>query len=213
MAHGDQFEHNLDYFEGDERAYRNQPAFWQNIFNEQYGIPTAGRSPYQRWLSNQYQVPATEYALRQAGGFAANPVSGPRTFQEYLQGRQSGVFGGIRGDGDAVTPRPISQFAPTGILNYTTGEGIPSVPSGPASYLDLLTRKSPEAQRGMLEGLPSYVGPTAFYGGLRSQVPGFIAQSRARQAFSPEQRGAFDISREAIGGGSFLNFLATKYGL
>lgn len=71
---------------------RQAQANWQGIFEQQYGIPTAGRSPYEKWLAGQWTVPAAEYAMRAYGGGLGPALSSPDLgFESYLQGRQGSL--------------------------------------------------------------------------------------------------------------------------
>jgi hypothetical protein len=76
----------------DAAAFRAQPQAWQSVFEDVYGIPTAGRSPYQNWLSQQWQTPAAAFSLGQAGLGAAEaaPARGD-TFEQYLRNRSAAV--------------------------------------------------------------------------------------------------------------------------
>lgn len=161
----------------DVNQYLSDPGFFQGQFEQAQGIPTAGRSQYQKWLANQWQTPASEYSLRQAGLMGGN-VSPPQTFQQYMANRAG---------------QPV------------TGMG--------GSYLSALGRLTPQAQRAMLENLPSYVAPEALYGGLQQRYPSFIAQGLMQQGYGAPSQRAFEISPGAVGGGTFLDYLRTKYGL
>jgi hypothetical protein len=74
-------------------AFREQPGQFQSLFEETYGIPTAGRTPYQNWLSQQWRIPATEYSLSQAG-VGPRPYTQGGTFQNYLRDKYSIGLGG-----------------------------------------------------------------------------------------------------------------------
>jgi hypothetical protein len=169
----------------DRAAFRADPTFFQNIFEDVYGIPTAGRSPYQTWLANQWRTPAAGYALSQAGVQGGLPAVQGRTFEEYLQARR--------------TP---TATAPSGIPIGLGG-----------GYLQSLTAMEPQAQRALLETLPDYVQTQALLGGFQSQYPRFMAGPMTAQAIAPELGRQFEISPAAIEGQTFLNFLRNRYGI
>lgn len=161
--------------------YLEQPEFWQNQFERSYDIPTAGRSPYQRWLANQWQRSATSYSLGQAfrdPNDPEEPVS-LQNYSDYLSNRR--------------------QF----------GRGLP----GSSLKFGRLANMDPTESRAMLENLPSYVAPTAFYQQARMKRPGFLARGMTSQAFDPAQRRAFDISEGGAAGDSFLRFLRNRFNI
>jgi hypothetical protein len=168
-----------------QQDFLDQAEFFRGTFEDQYNIPTAGRSPYQQWLSNQWQIPATEFSLSSA--LSPSPKGVPQTFQNYLFGR-----------------RQAEQTSPE--------RGRSPLRINPI-FLDQITQRAPQAQRELLENLPDYVGSTAFYGALQNRYPNFIAQGLTSQAFGAPQRRAFDISKAAIEGDSFLNFVRQRYGI
>ena len=167
-------------------GYLGQPDLWQAQFDKQYGIPTAGRSRYQNWLANQWQVPASEYALSQ--GFAQEGVGdyelSTDSFSDWLAKRSLSAVDSTVTDMAAVEATDDREAA--------TGA---------------------ERQRRILESLPNYVGSTAFYSRARDQMPSWLAQSMTGRAFSPEQRRAWDITDAATEGDSFLDFLKKRFGL
>jgi hypothetical protein len=159
----------------------NRPELFGALFNQARGIPSAGRSLYQRWLAGQAQRSATNYILSQTPG-VGSPSS--LSYRDYL----------------AANP----DVGPTN-----------------SAYFDNIMAMDPQAQRATLENLPDYVRTNLIGGAFRNQgIPNFLADSLTQQAFAREP--AFQISEPGVGdlvptgglgGGSFLNYLRSKYGL
>ena len=137
------------------------------------------------------------------------PAAGRNWWQEWLASR-----GQEAASRYALTAAGLLGGGTSGtLLQYlNTPGGQPSRGMG-GEALNALTALDPTAQRAMLENLPNYVEQQALYGGLQGRFPAFYAQGLAGQAFSEPSRRAFEISPEAIGGGSWLNYLRGKYGI
>jgi len=163
--------------QADVNEYLNQPSYFQALYEKAMGLPTAGRSSYQNWLADQWQMPASEYALRGAGLMGTSTTT-PQTFQDYLLSRQG---------------QPVSQMG--------------------GQYTQALANLSPTDQRAMLELLPDYASQAPVYASLRQKYPTFIAGGLANQGLGAESTRAWGITPEAVGGGSFLTYLAKKYNL
>ncbi len=74
------------------------PTLMQAIFEQQLGIPTAGRTRFQRLLADQWRIPATEYVLLQRGLLGGlGDGNEDQSFQEYLTGR-TGPVSSMQGD-------------------------------------------------------------------------------------------------------------------
>ena len=151
------------------------------------GIPTAGRSLYEDWLAGQSIVPRTEFALRDMSNL--------------------GLLGTEAGD-----PRfPGQTFE-----QYMVTRGDEPMSYVNRKYFDALTNLSPEEQALTLDLLPpdqrNEIEMALMRGALRSQGAGrYYAKRLTDQAF--RGRGQFAISDAGIGGGSWLNYLKTKYPL
>jgi hypothetical protein len=163
------------------------PNVYSLLFNRRMGIPTAGRSFYEDWLSGQSIVPRTEFALRDMpnlgilGTEAGDPRFPDQTFEQYMETRGA---------------EPMSYVN--------------------RKYFDALTTLSPEEQQLTLDLLPpdqrNEIEMALMRGALRSQGAGrYYAKRLTDQAF--KGRGQFAISDAGIGGGSWLNYLKTKYPL
>ena len=156
------------------------------------GIPVTGGSRYQRWLADQWRVPAAEYQLRSGGLFGEDDPAflggtEPQTFQQYLAGRPK--------------DQPYSRMGGE-YLNAIYGMD----PLEQQALMGVMGQKDPS-------GLPDWVKQQAFLGGLQEQFPGFIARGKAQQAFSPSMQRAFSISPEQIAGGTFLDYLRSRFNI
>lgn len=193
-------------------GYLGQPDLWQAQFDKQYGIPTAGRSRYQNWLANQWQVPASEYALSQ--GFAQEGVGdyelSTDSFSDWLAKRSlSAVDSTVTDPEDATKTLNVARTPWLGNQYFRDLTDMAAVEATD----DREAATGAERQRRILESLPNYVGSTAFYSRARDQMPSWLAQSMTGRAFSPEQRRAWDITDAATEGDSFLDFLKKRFGL
>jgi hypothetical protein len=185
----------------DPEAYRRMVMGQQGMFESAYDIPIAGRSPYQSWLAEQWQTPASQYALGQAmaikevaegglwptagigGGMA--PVQG-RTFEEYLQARKAAAP--TRGQQRLGTLDPAYATAFAGL--------------------------GPQAQRKIGAILPQYVTQTAEASGFQSQYAPMLAEGLYRQATSQPARRQYLLSQmEETADETFLNYLRRRHGI
>jgi hypothetical protein len=125
---------------------------------------------------------------------------------EYLL-RADPEFGGLPQVGDFQ--QPFSQFL----------SGRPKLPGMQRNFLSQLTDLDPRVQVDILQGMgdqEDFVTREVFRHGLQGTYPSFIANNLTRQAFSPESRGYFETSPEALSVGEegvlpFLNYLRSKY--
>jgi len=169
---------------GDVEASKKLNLYYQAIYNQANGIPSAGRSLYEKWLADQWRIPVSNWLLSQSlgidTGLTAVPTPIEQTFEDYMAGR-------------------VGQ--PVG----TIGQG---------GYYEAMATMSPEMQQTILDRLPLYVEQGLLRGALRRQgSPPFMAQSLMEQAFAPTARETFEMGPQLEEGGTFLNYLREKYGL
>ena len=167
----------------DVAQFFNLPGQWERVYGAMKGIPAAGRSLWENWLASQWQGPATQYALQSAGLFG-QPTTGPSI---------------------TTGAKTWAQY-----LAQQAGQPVSRMGGG---YLGALTSLEPTAQRAMLENLPDYVEPTAFYGAAAERYPQFIAAGLTGQAFGEPAERRWRVSPEQIGGMAWLNYLKQQYGL
>ena len=136
------------------------PIFWEGIFEQAMGIPVAGRGFFAKWLASQWQTPATEYALQQAGGAVPQ-----QTFAEYMQGRRT---------------QPVSQFVGLGGQNLRGLTGLS--PTEQATRLENLPGYVPQEAfyGGLRERYPAWLAQ-----GLLKQA--FAPEAQRAFALQPSQ--------------------------
>jgi hypothetical protein len=171
----------------------SDPNLWQGIYQTAQGIPSAGRSPYESWLANQWQRSASAYELGQIPG-----VSG-------VEGLAGGVVG--TGPGGAVSYEDY--------LKPRAGKSVGSVVPRLSGYFQTLTGMDPQAQQEALELTQDYAQPNLFQAALQNRgIPRYLATQMTRQAYAGEPRFRTQQAKQpGYGGGTFLNYLKTKYEL
>lgn len=148
---------------GDISEYLSDPELMQALYEKLMGIPTAGRSRYQSWLANQWQVPASEYALLSAGlmGTPTPTAATPPTFEQFMRGRAG---------------QPVSQMGG----RYLTALGLMEPTAQRTMLENLPGYVAPEALYGGLRSkYPAFIAA-----GLQGQAMG--APSTRGYEISPE---------------------------
>jgi hypothetical protein len=200
----------------DEEAYLNQAQNFQAIFEKAYDIPTAGRSPYQRWQASQWEMPASEYSLQSSGlesrPYAANvaaanvePVTAESMLRPWLRSAETAPVSDLE-----TTFNPNTTFSD--FLNRRIDKGQPISRFARTGYLKSLAGRGSTGQRELLETLPEYVRSNTLFSRLQRKFPRFVARGMAVQDLMPEARRRFDIDPEATRAGqTFLDFIRDKY--
>ena len=209
-----------EFTEPDWLSYLGDPDLWQGQFEKIYNLPTIGRSRYQNWLANQWEIPASRYALQQAGAITdpQGEIQGQDanlSFEKYLRNERRAAQGStdpVPGDVTPPSGLGISRMGPK-YFDAMTHMWDPELRWEADAPPGARRPRPGEPQRALQEFLPDYVPQVATYAGLRSQTPGWLARERARQALDPAVRRQFDISREAIEGGGFLDFLRRRFNI
>jgi hypothetical protein len=165
------------------------PSAWQALYNQAMGIPSAGRSAYQNWLSGQYGRAATQYSLAQADPASTAGMS----FRDWIS--PTGV--------EAATARrdPTSWLGPTALNTFAGSTGqrqreiMERMPTG-GGFNPLQTMLQSRFQT---RGAPSW-----------------IARNLTRQAMGEAPQFAIDpqgMLAEGADAPSFLGYLLGRYGL
>ena len=156
----------------EERAALQTQA--QGLYESVRGIPTAGRSWFQKWQAEQLAPQYASYGLQSTLG--AQPGAAPKTWQDFLAGESS-----------VQSMEKLRQMSP--------------------QFMNL----NPTTQRSYYEIMPGLEELLA-YAGLAGRMPQAFADPMARQATSPAAQRQYEITPSGVKGGSFLKYLAQKYG-